>query len=483
MMFEAASTLRSIQQIVLMPVAEKRNQQALWVTWAVLILGLLTCALLLKIGQPRIGLMIVSALVFATAIAWWMIFIGCVQRQCTQINRQLVPRLTQKTIVLTTSLWLTGSILLALIEASQIGSLFFLWLVISLGMCLCVWFSRFQKMTALITITFVICLRGRINLNFFESSTYTCVATILAMLTFAVFTFAKILLPRKPRSNSEQRRKSAHLAQAQGPINQPMLPGIINTLLGGRWLYLWLLKCALSKQASPTQLMSFMFGPRGHWSKTAIFSLDMVSLIALIWIFVPGEPNPNSNPSLFIYMTALIGFWFSSSHSLAPRDWLLTRREQGLLLLAPKFPQGRKLNESLGNFIISSHNAKFLQMVILFVTYSLTYDPLKNAGSFQIVASFEILFAAYLIILGLQFRSLAHLKNRPDLDYAAFLKTLVLAMLTLSPLVLIGIFFGIAATCIVLLAYISTGAIFLIWRWRRLLDGPASLPAGRLADN
>lgn len=122
-------------------------------------------------------------------------------------------------------------------------------------------------------------------------------------------------------------------------------------------------------------------------------------------------------------------------------------------------------------------------MVILFVTYSLTYDPLKNAGSFQIVASFEILFAAYLIILGLQFRSLAHLKNRPDLDYAAFLKTLVLAMLTLSPLVLIGIFFGIAATCIVLLAYISTGAIFLIWRWRRLLDGPASLPAGRLADN
>ena len=478
MMFEASSMLRSVQQILLMPVAEKRNQQALWVTWATLFAGALTSAILFKMTNFKITLMVASSFVFATAMVWWMIFIGCTQRQCTQTNSQLVPGLPQKIRVVAASLWLTGSLWLALLVASQAGIFVFWWFSISLGMCLWVWFSRFPLITTLITITFTIFLSEKINFNYFESGTNTYVATILATLTFAAFTFAKILLPRKPRSGHEQRHKSEPLAKAKELIYQLLLPSIINSLSGSR-VYLWFLKRALRTQASPAQLLSYMFGPQGHWSKTAIFSVFMISLITLSWLFGTGESNPH--PNFFMYLTALIVFY--GSNGFTPRNWLLTRREQNLLLLAPKSPQGRNLNKSMGNIIVSSHNAQFTQAAILFVAYFLTNITLKNVDRFQIIAGIETLLTAYLFVLGLQFRSFAHMKNKPDFDWAAIMKTVILVILTLAPVVLISIFFDITATCIVLLAYILGGITFLIWRRQRMLDGPAALPAGRLAND
>ena len=332
-------------------------------------------------------------------------------------------------------------------------------------------------MTALFAIAITIFLGGKIDLNYFESGENTCFATILATLTFAVFTFARILLPRKRRSDHEYRHKSEYLAKAQELIHQPLC--IIDALLSSRALYLWFLKRAIRIQASPTQLMSFMFGPQGHWSKTAIYSVFMISLIASFGVFAPS--GSRQQPNSLLYLSALI--WVYTSIGITSKDWLQTRREQNLLLLTPHFPQGRKMNESMGDILVSSHNAKFAQLVIVFVAFFLINVSLKNTDRFQIVAGVETLLTVYLILLGLQFRSFAHLKSKPDFDLSAIFRALVIVVFTLSPVALSGIFFSVTTTCIVLLAYIFGGITFLIWRCRRMLDGPASLPAGRLADN
>ena len=149
-----------------------------------------------------------------------------------------------------------------------------------------------------------------------------------------------------------------------------------------------------------------------------------------------------------------------------------TRREQAMLCLTPHWPSAKVLNRWLAWFVCRYVLTIWLVCFVVLLCVSLAYqlDPDTLAGPILGVT------LSALTLCGGVLHNYARMEKPGDFTgkLTAFIALLsyvavMLTMLLKGPFVLVA-----------LLIALPTSA-FVVWRWRRLVNGPRALPCGWLA--
>lgn len=480
-MYEFASTLKALWQIGRTPVSEQRNQQALWVhTLGLVGLIALAGALLLIEVKWRLVLLIESIIVVAFAMMWWAYFVGSALMQCTPANLQLVPRLPSLVKLAAAALWLAGSLALALMMALQFGNLIPWWIVMALAMLVLAWLARLPRLVILpfaLSLGFFAPQIRHIDFNAPDAGILAVAA--LATLAFAVFTLALLFDLEGERGYRVQKR--FHLERAARPSSpfHQLAPRLLNTLTSGRPLYLWMLKRALATESQPTKLIVFVFGPKAHWSNL-LWGLFLTFWLTFpLWLSLPIWDSEKAHGFVNALMIPLGAILFVQT-TIRPMLFLPTRREQGLLLLSPGAPQGRELNREVAQILLRLFPVHWLGLLCVF---AIPMGLLGRHGEAFILHALATALVGGLFGLGAELKSYARMKSRPEFDIGEALKRTFLALISIAPLALTGALFGSKAYLELLAVYLICALVFVAARWRRMIDGPAVVPAGRLAND
>lgn len=480
-MYEFASTLRALGQVGRMPVSEQGNQQALWVyTLGLVGLTVLASALLLIKVNLRLVLLIESIIVFAFAMMWWVNFVGSALRQCTPTNLQLVPRLPSLVKLAAAALWLAGSLALALMMALQFGNLIPWWMVMALAMSMLAWLVRLPRFVILPFALSLALLAPQIrHIDFTAPDAGILVVAALATLAFAVFTLALLFDLKGERGYRVQKRIHVERTAKPSSLFQKLAPGLLSTLTSSRPLYLWMLKRALAAESQPTKLIVFVFGPKAHWSNL-LWGLFLTFWLTFpLWLSLLIWDSEKAHGFVNALMIPLGAILFVHI-AIQPMLFLPTRREQGLLLLSPRAPQGTELNRQVAQILLRLFPVHSLALLCIFAI------PMGLLGRHSEVFSLLALATALvggLFGLGVQLKSYARMSSRPEFDIGEALKQTFLALISIAPLALTGALFGSTAYLELLAVYLLFALAFVVRRWRRMIDGPAVVPAGRLADD
>ncbi|MBI3525108.1 MAG: hypothetical protein HY066_11445 [Betaproteobacteria bacterium] len=480
-MSDLTARLRALEQVGLMPVSEIRNQQTLWAHIGVLVgLVALVSALLLTKADIRQVLLLESMVVFTFAIWWWASFVSGVLRQCTPINLQLTPSLAGQVRQAATALWTVESLALAMMMALQFGNFVTWWIVTALVMLVLAWLIRLPRLAIFMIVFPALYFVGRIRqLDFKAPDASMLTLSVLAILVFAAFTFARLFDLRGERGYRVQKRMSDGYALRHGGTSRQPVSDLFSTLTSGRPLYVWLLKRALAAGMQPERLLVFVFGPKAHWGNVFwglfISCLTMIPLWAALLLVNQGLAHGLIKSLMFP-----LGIMLFAQTALQPMLLPTTRREQRLLLLAPGAPQGKVLNRIVAQIILRLFPAYCLGFLTIFAIPLGLLNSRDNAFSLFVLATALV---GGLFGLGIQLKNYAYLKSRPEFDVREVFMQILLALVLIAPLAFAGYMFGSAAYLELLAGYFLSALLFVVLRWRRMINGSAVLPAGRLVDD
>lgn len=228
---------------------------------------------------------------------------------------------------------------------------------------------------------------------------------------------------------------------------------------------------ARATEASVMDRAEIVLHGNQHWLRQLMgvaVAFVMVGLgFALAFALVPAGALVNWQSGAFGMSIGLASAGFNPCFALPGMLWH-TRREQALLVLLPGMPQGRRLSRA-----VAWRQLRHALVAALLCTLGLGLLATKAQDPSLFSFALGALPAAAFWLL----RSPASL--RAPSAWAAVLPVLVYMAAAIG----IYVLSNRLGVSLALLAGISLAATasFAAWRWRRIGNGPAALPAGRLA--
>jgi hypothetical protein len=434
------------------PVAERRAAGSLWLTWLLLVLGVLGTATA-AIDSPRAHLLFVTctgAPIGSVLIMWWLYLCNNVRAQCHPAALQLVPALRARMVRALVLAWLAIVAIMTLLVGLPLGSpvqvaLFMALLLIEMsfagtGRSMVLWIGAAvlpQVLPAL----------GPWLAAAVATPAGLAAAVVLVLVDGAA------ALRRLPRG---------------GIVPPPWAAGAaVWRATGGRPTG-WLERAADLQPAFLQPLGRSWFGTHG----TTIAMLAVACAVLRIWAALKG---PAAADFLMVQRALLaVGMLFLLALFVyrEAQRFARARTEQALLSLTPGAPGHAAMNRVLAALLLRGFARTWL------ILGSLTLAALAVLGAhLPDLARMGAVWMAALPLVTVAMRDFARAGGAPGLLATPWLTFLVWAAFTGS----LG--WGAPAPWLILAAAgLVSGLLLAGWRWRAMVAAAPALPAGRIQD-
>lgn len=491
-------------RLAVQPVYEHRNLSSLGLTWFLLAAPVVLVPLFgigLLSGRPGrwhvaflFGLDLPLGL---SAMMWWTLFSRSILFQNTPINARLVPKLRTRLMQTTGTLWAATSLGFAALLAIHFGHFIQIWVAVGVILISIASLFRAPRWLGLLYYVFVMyaiyslvhmpAIAGFNSLvhmpaiaGFIAGKPLALVGAIILMLLIGMFVLRWLL----PNGGDQHWRLQDRLTKMRAAYKLGL--GGAGVWEDSSWIrrvtafgYTAALRRDCARTTPSGRLLAYVFGPDCHWG-IYVYQAGAMALIALAtWlfnIFIPGFPFLLLAKPLVMMLAVVVPL--ISANTLASRMYQ-TRREQALLLLAPRSPQKTHLNRVLAKIFLG----QFLFGWIFYCTCAVAFRLAFEGGGAEMAFETIAYLTVVLVYAGLPLRDYARM-SAPTAPRNAS----VLALLMAPAMLLLPILFAVQKMEYFLPILSTFGVVFLIasavitrFRWRRMIAAPVAFPAGRLA--
>ncbi|MEO8385688.1 MAG: hypothetical protein ABI583_10625 [Betaproteobacteria bacterium] len=469
----------ALAAIWLLPVAARRNQGSLWLTWSLLTTGLLLATSIAYFGGPKYASAGFGGPLILLVLLWWPLFVDSVFRSCTPTNLQLVPGLVRHHLLATAILWVALTLTVAACFALPFGHFARTWLSSAVVLCIIVWARRSYAFAIVIGIAFMALLYGKEPnlhgltefLRDLDNNSLSLELLVILMLAFAAFTLRWMIGRPNARRNLRYqaiatiRENWERASRGESPLHLPSSTHIFAA-------YSKSLAAAIRRNGNPARLVAFGLGPSIHWHWVGfVFAGLTYSLLLLCLLLLPVHFNGDSGGRFSAMFVALLPL--ATLVPVLEQAIYRSRREQALLCLTQRCPSGTELNRTLAHVITRYLLSGWLTTLGLAVFWLIAL----NISLRELALAVTAISVSMLTVFAFAFRNYAHMR-KPG-SFPSMFKVISPALAFVAIWIAEmrgGLYFAIALSlCIAIpCAGIAT------WRWRHLVNGPQALPAGRL---
>jgi hypothetical protein len=485
------TNFRSLISIWSLPFQERRNIGSLWVMWLVLGLGVTatvaTALLSSHLVLAPIGILL--SLMFL-ALLWWVMYANSLVSVTTPTAMRCVPGLRRRLVYATLILWLTASItmsappiILMLIapRAFPLEALELLPLIVA-GMatmlCLIMMLHVYRKPVGF-SVAFLCLLPLFLNTFPGLGATLrpifnTLIVAAPALLCFVALTFGLWMfwalfwvssesLEKRQRNNIQAKAvRAAMILTGSTQVS----PALQLNWFGARWWTDWQLKRALRLTHRPEELLLYGINLKRSFFVVMFRYVAVYGLLSAFLLMVKDGGSMFTD-EVIPFLAIVIATLMILCDEASPGKLLTTRREQRLLMLLPGAPVDQSVNRWLTHYLVWSRVQALVAACIWVVVF------VSLLGNFSLIRIELFVFPAMACILNMGFTFC---------DYARISNINLLKSLSAAIVVVLPLMIALAgATHWKILAFVIAIA-FAIYRYRRMINAPRSLPIGWLAD-
>jgi hypothetical protein len=486
--------MNSIRWLIIiwsLPFQERRNIGSLWVMWMVLSLGVIASVLTaLFASHFALVPMGVSISLMFMALLWWAMYANSLVSVTRPAVMRCVPHLRRRLVYATAVFWLAAIITLAvppfilmllaprllLHEAVGMLPLIVAGSAILLSLIMMAYVYRkpvgfsvaFLCFLPFLSNTFPglgATLRPMFNTLIAASPVLLCsVALAFGLWMFwALFWASSESLEKRQRNNIQTKAiRAAMILTGSTQVS----PALQLNWPGARWRRDWQLKRALRLTRRPAELL--LYGINLNRSFFVVL-LRYVAVYGLLSVFLLMVKDGGSmfTDKVIPFLAIGIATLMLLCDEASPGKLLTTRREQRLLMLLPGAPVDQSVNRWLINYLVWSRVQALVAACIWVVVF------ISLLGNFSLIRIELFVFPVMACILNMGFTFCDYAR----ISHINLLKSLPAAVLVVLPLM---IALAGAAHWQVLAFVIAIA--FAIYRHRKMINAPRSLPIGWLAD-
>jgi hypothetical protein len=485
------TSFRSLISIWSLPFQERRNIGSLWVMWLVLGLGV-TATVAITLFSSRLELApigILLSLMFL-ALLWWVMYANSLVSVTTPTAMRCVPGLRRRLVYATLILWMVASItmsappiILMLIaprafprEALELLPL----IVAGVATLLClIMMAHVYRKPVGFSVVFLCFLPLLLNTipglgaalrPVFNTLVVTapallyCIALAFGLWMFWVLFWASSeSLQKRQRNNIQAKAIRVAMRLTGGTQTSPALQ--LNWP-GARWWKDWQLKRALRLTRRPEDLLLYGINLKRNFFAVLLQYVAVYGLLSALLLVLNDGKGMFTEEAIPLLATVIATLMLLCDESVAGK-LLTTRREQGLLMLLPGAPADQSVNRWLTHYLVWSRVQALVAACIWVVVF------VSLLGNFSLMRIELFVFPAMACILNMGFTFCDYAR----ISHINLLKSLSAAIVVVLPLMIA--LAGAAHWKI--LAFVIAIA-FAIYRYRRMINAPRSLPIGWLAD-
>jgi hypothetical protein len=485
------SSIRWLIIIWSLPFQERRNIGSLWVMWMIIGLGLMA-----TVGTalfPPLLLLapmgVLISLVFLVLL-WWTMYANSLVSVTRPAAMRCVPRLRRRLVYATATLWLAAIISLS-------GPLFIFMLLAprvllheAVGMLPLI-LAGSAILLSLIMMAYVYRKPVGFSVVFlcflpFLSNTFPALSATLRPLFSALIVAAPALLCSvalgfglwmfwalfwaSSESLEKRQRNNIQASTIRAAMNltggTQMSPALQLDWPGARWWRDWQLERALRLTRRPEELLLYGINLKRNFFVVLLRYLAVYGLLSAFLLTAKdgkGMFTDEAIPFLAIGIATLMLLCDEAS----PGKLLTTRREQRLLMLLPGAPIDQSVNRWLTHYLVWSRVQALIAACVWVVVF------VSVLGNFSLIRIELFVFPVVACILNMGFTFC---------DYARISRINLWESLSGAVVVVLPLMIALAgAAHWKILAFVIAIA-FAIYRYRRMINAPRSLPIGWLAD-
>jgi hypothetical protein len=484
------SSIRWLIIIWSLPFQERRNVGSLWAMWALLGLGVMASCLTVLFA-PRLALApfgVLLSLMFM-ALAWWTMYANSLVSVTRPAAMRCVPGLRRRLVYATATLWLVAIItlsvppfLLVLLaprlpphEAVRTLPLIVAGSAILLSLIMMAHVYRKPLALSVAFLCFLpflsntfpglgATLRPIFNTLIAAAPVLLC----LVALAFGLWMFWTLFwassesLEKRQRNNIQAKtiRAAMNLTGSTqvSPALQPNWPGT------RRWRD-WQLSRALRLTRRPEELLLYGIDLKRSFF-TVLFRYVAGYGFLSAFLLMIKDGRGMFTDEIFPFLAIGIATLMLLCDEVSSGKLLTTRHEQRLLMLLPGAPVDQSVNRWLAHYLVWSRVQALVAVCICVVVFAFL---LGNFSSIRIEL-FVFPVMACILNIGFTFCDYARI------SHINLLKSLLAAIVVVLPLMIA--LAGAAGWQI--LAFVIAIA-FTIYRYRKMINAPRSLPIGWLA--
>ncbi len=427
------------------------------------------------------------------AVGHWINFVSNAIRQTIPTNLQLVPGFKHQIGRVVGFWWLIVSLAVAVVpqllvlvfsifETKGISPSLFgylaTWIAVGLFMTVAPW------VVAMTTPALLIAGAGYLTLNRMPAiwkmpSENVEVILLLAALNIALATFTFMWLFRR-RSDAgftmhQNMRLNSQVFNGQAIANQTH--GRVGKYFNSQWLFDREFQLRLLQPFDARRLIQFVFPHQAHWS-VQVWSLFVVIPSALFGYAAVTGGTIESGRVLIAHAWTSIAI-FACAWQLASvnnSDWHLSTREQGLLSLSAKAPQGEVVRELFRSLLI-----KHWTITSSFVIATLWIGWMVGVEDARLLLWLPTIATSAITGFGLQLADYATQAFDPASRTRRSLAVLFIAALIFGPTMWANSTQANTSFVLLQVSYLVAAIAFAAWRWQRFKTYPVPLPIGRLS--
>jgi hypothetical protein len=484
------TSFRSLISIWSLPFQERRNIGSLWVMWLVLSLGVIaTVATALFSPRPALAPTGILVSLMFLALLWWAMYANSLVSVTTPTAMRCVPSLRRRLVYATLILWLAASItmsapliILMLIAPRAFPHEAFALLPLILAgvatiLCLIMMAYVYRKPVGF-SVAFLCFLPfllntfpglGAILRPIFSALVVAapalsfCVALAFGLWMFwALFWASSESLQKRQRNNIQAKtiRAAMNLTGAT-----QMSPALQLNWPGARWWRDWQLKRALRLTRRPEELLLYGINLNRSFSVVLLRYVACYGLLSAFLLMVKDGGSMFTG-EVIPFLAIAIATLMLLCDEASPGKLLTTRREQTLLMLLPGAPVDQSVNRWLTHYLVWSRVQALIAACIWVVVF------VSLLGNFSLIRIELFVFPVVACILNMGFTFC---------DYARISHINLLKSLSAAVVVVLPLMVALAgAVQWKILAFVIAIA-FAIYRYRRMINAPRSLPIGWLA--